>query len=81
MTDEFVKHDFHLVLASSLKTDVVYISKNDAPEQPLVSRLEMNAVFILQNVSIRKHDTPDQPLASRLETNAVFIFRNNATAL
>ena len=81
MNDEFVKHDFHLVLASSLKTDVVYISKNDAPEQPLVSRLEMNAVFILRNISFRKHDTPDQPLASRLETNAVFIFRNNATAL
>ena len=81
MTDEFVKHDFHLVLASSLKTDVVYISKNDAPEQPLVSRLEMNAVFILRNVSIRKHDTPDQPLASRLETNVVFIFQNNTTAL
>ena len=48
-TDEFVKSAFHLVLPSSLETDVSYIRKNDTPEQPLTSRFVTNAAFILRN--------------------------------
>ena len=71
VTDEFVKPTFHLVLASSLETDVVYIRKNDASEQPLASRLEMNAAFILLN------NATALKLASSLATDVVSIRKND----
>ena len=85
-----------LKLESSLETDVASISKNNTTEQPLVSRLEMNAVFILKNnatvlklvssretgvASIRKNYTTEQPLVSHLKSNAAFILENNVTVL
>ena len=47
--DEFVKHVLLLVLESILETNTALIRKNDTPEQPLVSRLATNSVFILWN--------------------------------
>ena len=47
--DDFVKHTLLLVQEFSLKTNISSIYKNDAPEQPLVSRLATNAEFILWN--------------------------------
>ena len=41
--DEFVKHDLHLVLESSLENNIEPIRKNGSPEQPLVSRFATNA--------------------------------------
>ena len=71
-TDALVKP--HLPLVFSLKTNAISIHKNYVPEQHnlnLVSHLETNAAFILEN------NTPVLTLTSNLETNVASIRKND----
>ena len=55
-TDSLVKSD--LSLKFSLETNAVSIRKNNGPENPdlnLASRLEMNAMFVVENKTHAMH--------------------------